>query len=296
MKPVALEVFMVTDSGVSQSRRKRIVDGLSQNDGFPQIMGIINVTSDSFFEGSRSLSSEDAIERALAMWGSGATWVDIGGESTRPGAAPVDEESEIQRVVPVIKALRKANPDGLISIDTRHASVAHEALKAGADMVNDVSGLRDKAMIDTVLEWEAGICIMHMQGEPGTMQSKPHYVNCVEEVSAYLADQRNRLIEQGHPKELICIDPGIGFGKDHAHNLALLQAGKRIGEDASVSILWGVSRKRIVGHLTGHEHADDRLAGTLGIAAVAVARGINLLRVHDVQEHVDLFLAMKPFD
>jgi dihydropteroate synthase len=296
MKPVALEVFMVTDSGVSQSRRKRIVDGLKQNDGFPHIMGIINVTSDSFYEGSRSLSSEDAIERALAMWASGATWVDIGGESTRPGAARVDEESEIQRVVPVIKALRKANPEGLISIDTRHASVAREGLKAGADMVNDVSGLRDKAMIETVLEWEAAICIMHMQGEPGTMQTKPQYVNCVEEVSTYLANQRSQLIKQGHPKELICIDPGIGFGKEHVHNLSLLQAGKSIGEDASVSILWGVSRKRIVGHLTGHEHADDRLAGTLGLAAVAVARGINLLRVHDVQEHVDLFLAMKPFD
>ena len=284
MKPVALEVFMVTDSGVSQSRRKRIVDGLKQNDGFPHIMGIINVTSDSFYEGSRSLSSEEAIERALAMWASGATWVDIGGESTRPGAARV------------IKALRKANPDGLISIDTRHASVARAGLKAGADMVNDVSGLRDKAMIETVLEWGAAICIMHMQGEPGTMQTKPQYVNCVEEVSTYLANKRSQLIKKGHPEELICIDPGIGFGKEHDHNLSLLQAGKSIGEDASVSILWGVSRKRIVGHLTGHEHADDRLAGTLGLAAVAVTSGINLLRVHDVQEHVDLFLTMKPFN
>ena len=296
MKPVALEVLMVTDSGVSHPRRKRIIEGLKQNQGFPQIMGIINVTSDSFFEGSRALSPEDAVERALAMWASGATWVDIGGESTRPGAEPVDEEEEILRVVPVIRALKMANPDGLISIDTRHASVAHEALKAGADMVNDVSGLGDKAMIETVLEWKAAICIMHMQGEPGTMQSKPHYENCVEEVRTYLANQCNLLTDQGHPKELICIDPGIGFGKDHGHNISLLKAGRAIGEDPSMSVLWGVSRKRIVGHLTGHEHADNRLAGTLGIAAVAASLGINILRVHDVQEHVDLFSTMMPFD
>lgn len=287
---------MVTDSGVSEPRRKRIIEGLKQNHGFPHIMGIINVTSDSFFEGSRALSQEDAVERALAMWASGATWVDIGGESTRPGAEPVDQETEIERVVPVIRALKKANPEGLISIDTRHALVAHEALKAGADMINDVSGLRDKAMIETVLEWKAAICIMHMQGEPGTMQSKPHYVNCVEEVSTYLTKQCNLLTEKGHSKELICIDPGIGFGKDHDHNIALLQAGRTIGEDPKVSILWGVSRKRIVGHLTGQEHADDRLAGTLGLAAVAASHGINILRVHDVQEHVDLFSTMKPFD
>ena len=287
---------MVTDSGVSQPRRKRIIEGLKQNQGFPHIMGIINVTSDSFFEGSRALSPEDAVKRALAMWASGATWVDIGGESTRPGAEPVDDATEIQRVVPVIEALKSANPEGLISVDTRHASVAHEALKAGADMVNDVSGLRDKAMIDTVLEWKAAICIMHMQGEPGTMQAKPHYVNCVEEVSTYLTNQCNLLTAQGHPKELICIDPGIGFGKDHGHNIALLQAGKTIAEDPSVSVLWGVSRKRIVGHLTGHDHADERLAGTLGLAAVAASHGIDILRVHDVQEHVDLFSTMKPFD
>ena len=286
---------MVTNSQVSQLRRKQILKGLKKTQGIPHIMGIINVTTDSFFAGSRSLLPENAIKEALEMWDCGATWVDIGGESTRPGAEPVDEETETKRVVPVIRALRKAKPEGLISVDTRHASVAKEALLAGADMVNDVSGLRDQAMLETVAHWGAAVCIMHMQGEPGTMQKQPHYEDCVNEVRGYLGKQAALLIERGHPQELITIDPGIGFGKTHEHNIALLNAGRTIASQGSSSILWGVSRKRIIGHLTQQEHADERLYGTLGIAAVAVSKGVDILRVHDVKAHIDLFAAMKPF-
>ena len=286
---------MVTDSRVSQPRRKQILKGLKQTQGIPHIMGIINVTNDSFFEGSRALLAENAIQRGIEMWELGATWVDIGGESTRPGAEPVDEETESGRVVPVIQALRKANPQGLISVDTRHASVADKALLAGADMVNDVSGLRDPAMLETVVKWGSSVCIMHMQGEPGTMQKEPHYENCVEEVRDYLDKQSAQLTQLDHPREMIALDPGIGFGKNHEHNIALLDAGRAIASQPASTVLWGVSRKRIIGHLTHQEHADDRLYGTLGIAAIAALKGIDILRVHDVQAHIDLLAAMRPF-
>ena len=233
----------------------------------------------------------EAVQKGIAMWEAGATWVDVGGESTRPGADPVDEATELQRVIPVIEGLREARPDGLISIDTRHASVARQALKAGADMVNDVSGLRDPEMVEVVLEAGCAVCVMHMQGEPGTMQAKPSYVDVNEEVAAMLEQVKKLLVERGHPAELISLDPGIGFGKSQEHNLFLLRAGKNLLKSEG-SLLWGVSRKSIVGHLTGRQDPKDRLAGTLGLAAVAHQMQIDILRVHDVAEHVDLFNAM----
>lgn len=139
------------------------------------------------------------------------------------------------------------------------------------------------------------MCIMHMQGEPGTMQNEPHYEDCVKEVSASLEGMRERLIERGHPAELIVLDPGIGFGKTQAHNLELLNAGKSIASNVETPVLWGVSRKSIVGHLTGRERAEDRLSGTLGLAAVAQRLGVDILRVHDVEAHIDLFNALEPF-
>tara|TARA_B100001287_G_scaffold45650_1_gene34671 strand:+ start:1487 stop:2284 length:798 start_codon:yes stop_codon:yes gene_type:complete len=256
----------------------------------PKIMGIINATDDSFFEGSRMMDSE-AVQKGIAMWEAGATWVDVGGESTRPGADPVDEATELQRVIPVIEGLREARPDGLISIDTRHASVARQALKAGADMVNDVSGLRDPEMVEVVLEAGCAVCVMHMQGEPGTMQANPSYGDVNEEVAAMLEQVKKLLVGRGHPAELISLDPGIGFGKSQEHNLSLLRAGKNLLKSEG-SLLWGVSRKSIVGHLTDRQDPKDRLAGTLGLAAVAHQMQIDILRVHDVAEHVDLFNAM----
>ena len=280
---------MASDFRLPTDRRTLVAEGM-RFALHPKIMGIINATDDSFFEGSRMMNSE-AVQKGIAMWEAGATWVDVGGESTRPGAEPVDEATELQRVIPVIEGLREARPDGLISIDTRHASVARQALKAGADMVNDVSGLRDPEMVEVVLEAGCAVCVMHMQGEPGTMQAKPSYVDVNEEVAAMLEQVKKLLVERGHPAELISLDPGIGFGKSQEHNLSLLRAGKNLLKSEG-SLLWGVSRKSIVGHLTGRQDPKDRLAGTLGLAAVAHQMQIDILRVHDVAEHVDLFNAM----
>ena len=280
---------MASDFRLPTDRRTLVVEGM-RFALHPKIMGIINATDDSFFEGSRMMDSE-AVQKGIAMWEAGATWVDVGGESTRPGAEPVDEATELQRVIPVIEGLREARPDGLISIDTRHASVARQALKAGADMVNDVSGLRDPEMVEVVLEAGCAVCVMHMQGEPGTMQAKPSYVDVNEEVAAMLEQVKKLLVERGHPAELISLDPGIGFGKSQEHNLLLLRAGKNLLKSEG-SLLWGVSRKSIVGHLTGRQDPKDRLAGTLGLAAVAHQMQIDILRVHDVAEHVELFNAM----
>ena len=254
-------------------------------------MGIVNATDDSFYAGSRSMDNE-AVANGLAMWDAGATWVDVGGESTRPGAAPVDIDTEVRRVLPVIQGLRAARPDGLISIDTRHAEVAKAALAAGADMVNDVSGLRDPAMLDTVLASGCAVCVMHMQGDPGSMQKNPVYADVVGEVSQALEHVKEQLIEHGHPEDLIVLDPGIGFGKTQRHNIDLLRAGKGLMKSKG-PLLWGVSRKSIVGHLTGQQDPADRLYGTLGLAAVAFEAGVDVVRVHDVGPHHDLFTAMQ---
>ena len=254
-------------------------------------MGIVNATDDSFYAGSRSMDNE-AVANGLAMWDAGATWVDVGGESTRPGAAPVDIDTEVRRVLPVIQGLRAARPDGLISIDTRHAEVAKAALAAGADMVNDVSGLRDPAMLDTVLASGCAVCVMHMQGDPGSMQKNPVYTDVVGEVSLALEHVKEQLIKHGHPEDLIVLDPGIGFGKTQRHNIDLLRAGKGLMKSKG-PLLWGVSRKSIVGHLTGQQDPADRLYGTLGLAAVAFEAGVDVVRVHDVGPHHDLFTAMQ---
>ena len=281
---------MASDFGDSTLRRALLAKALVGADG-PNIMGIVNATDDSFFAGSRSMDNE-AVAKGLAMWDNGATWVDVGGESTRPGAAPVDTETELGRVLPVIEGLRSARPNGLISIDTRHAVVARAALAAGADMVNDVSGLRDPDMVNLVLEAGCAVCIMHMQGEPGTMQENPSYDDVVDEVGTSLEAVKHELISRGHPNELIVVDPGIGFGKTQTHNIDLLKAGRGLLKSEG-PLLWGVSRKSIVGHLTGQGEAAHRLHGTLGLAAVAMNEGIDLVRVHDVEAHHDLFNAMR---
>lgn len=284
---------MPSDFEAHAARRADLANHL-QADGAPLIMGIINVTEDSFYVGSRA-DEHEAVTRGLAMWDAGATWVDVGGESTRPGASPVSIIEELERVVPVIQTLRKRRPAGLISIDTRHHEVARAALEAGADMVNDVSGLRDPKMRDLVVETGCAVCVMHMQGEPGNMQSDPTYGDCVEEVTAFLHDTQRSLVERGHPAELICLDPGIGFGKTQDHNIELLRAGRSLAVGNEGGLLWGVSRKSIVGHLTGQTNPDDRLSGTLGLATVAFHLGIDLVRVHDVREHADLFAILETF-
>ena len=263
-------------------------------EGLPRVMGILNVTPDSFHADSR-VTGRQAVERGVAMFEHGATWVDVGGESTRPGADAVSVDEECARVIPVILGLKQARPDGLVSIDTRHAAVAQAALEAGADMVNDVSGLRDPAMMGVVLEAGAAVCIMHMLGTPKTMQHDIQYNNVVNDVHEALFTTAKELVSRGHPAELICLDPGIGFGKEQHHNLALLEHGARLSDGGRWSVLWGVSRKSVVGHLTGHTNAADRLPGSLGLAALACLRGVGVLRVHDVAPHRDLLNALRPF-
>ena len=275
--------------GPNSDRQERIAGALRRPEGGScHIMGVLNITPDSFHEQSRMTTTEEAIQTGLAMWQSGAVWLDVGGESTRPGAALVTATEEQQRVIPVIEGLRKANSDGFISVDTRRASVARAAIKAGADLINDVSGLRDSAMVDVVLESGCGVCIMHMQGTPTTMQKGPSYTKCAEEVSHQLLETARALKTAGHPIELIALDPGIGFGKNLDHNIELLQHPDLMRGIEGFAVLWGVSRKSMIGAITGKENPGDRLAGTLGVAAVAHYEGVDLLRVHDVTEHADL--------
>ena len=259
-------------------------------------MGILNITPDSFHEASRKSTVESAVQSGLKMWDVGATWIDIGGESTRPNAEPVSIEEELNRVIPVIETLRSAHSEGLISIDTRRPQVAKAALEAGADIINDVSGLRDPEMVNVVLESGCGVCIMHMQGTPQTMQEKPEYQDCALEVSTQLLETARALVAAGHPPECIALDPGIGFGKTLEHNLELLQRHELLRGDEGFAILWGVSRKSIVGQLTGHSDPADRLSGTLALAAFAFHEGIDIVRVHDVQEHIDLFKVLNVVD
>jgi len=254
--------------------------------GRPKIMGIVNVTPDSFHKNSRKDYSS-AVSAALEMWKSGAQWVDIGGESTRPGSLEVSTEDELKRVIPVINELKKKMPTGLISIDTKKPEVAKEAIIAGAMMINDVSGLRNKEMFELVLSEKIPVCIMHMQNNPESMQVSPNYEDCVEEVSTILFSKADELIENGFPENLIIIDPGIGFGKLSYHNLDLLRGTQKLKRNC-FSVMNGVSRKSIIGHLTNQNDTSNRLAGTLGASAFGQMNGIDILRVHDVKEHVDL--------
>lgn len=257
------------------------------NGNRPLLMGILNITPDSFYDESR-YSADEAVKKAMMMIEQGADWIDIGGESTRPGASSVSIEEEINRVIPVIKQLREIDDKVMISIDTRNHRVARLALENGANMVNDVSGLRDKQMIDLVIEARCAVCIMHMNGEPGNMQKNPTYHDVVEEVATYLDQQACRLIDRGLPKELILIDPGIGFGKTQQHNILLMKSAKRF-QKLGYGLLWGVSRKSVIGHITGKENASERLSGTLASSLFAAEVGVDILRVHDIDEHNDLF-------
>ncbi len=288
---------MGDDLAPSSLHRNRISEGLYRKETDAcHVMGILNVTPDSFHEESRKTTVDSAVKAGLEMWKLGATWVDVGGESTRPNAEPVSIEEELNRVVPVIKALRSADAGGLISIDTRRPQVARAALDAGADIINDVSGLRDPEMVNLILETGCGVCIMHMQGTPQTMQQKPEYDDCALEVSIQLLETARGLVAAGHPPECIALDPGIGFGKTHQHNLELLQRHELLRGNEGFAVLWGVSRKSIVGHITGHSDSADRLAGTLALASFAYFEGIDIVRVHDVQEHIDLFKVLNAVD
>jgi dihydropteroate synthase len=277
--------------------QSRILAGLHRDEAEScHVMGILNITPDSFHEESRQSKLEDAVKTGLRMWQQGATWVDVGGESTRPNADPVSVEQELERVIPVISALRAANSEGLISIDTRRPQVAQAALDAGADLINDVSGLRDPEMVKIILDSGCGVCIMHMQGTPQTMQRQPTYEDCAKEVSSQLLETARGLVAAGHPVGCIALDPGIGFGKTFEHNIELLQRHELFRGIEGFAVLWGVSRKSIIGQLTGHSNPSERLSGTLAVASLAHFEHIDVVRVHDVQEHIDLFNVLNALD
>ena len=264
-----------------------------REDGFPRIMGVVNVTPDSFHQRSRSSNSDHAVEAAIKMASEGADWIDIGGESTRPGATPVTIDDELSRVIPAIEAIRSQLPEICISIDTRRSEVAMQALNSGADMVNDVSAISDPEMLSVVSEHDCPVCIMHMQGLPENMQDNPSYDDVVREVRGYLGKVAGLLMDEGVKPGQIVADPGIGFGKTLDHNIALLSSGRSIVPDDRMNLMWGVSRKSMFLDLLGRKDSEDRLAGTLGIAAISPEKEVDIIRVHDVAEHSDTFAAMK---
>ena len=264
-----------------------------REDGFPRIMGVVNVTPDSFHARSRSSDINHAVETAMKMASEGADWIDIGGESTRPGASPVTIEDELSRVIPAIEAIRSQLPDVCIAIDSRRSEVARQALNSGADMVNDVSAMSEPVMLSVVSEHDCPVCIMHMRGLPENMQDDPSYDDVVREVRGYLGKVAGLLMDEGVKPSQIIADPGIGFGKTLEHNIALLSSGRSIVPDERMSLMWGVSRKSMFLDLLGREDSEDRLAGTLGVAAISPEKEVDIIRVHDVAEHSDSFKAMK---
>ncbi len=245
------------------------------------IMGILNCTPDSFSDGGRFGSSTQAVTHGIRMAHEGADIIDVGGESSRPGAEPVSAQNEIRRVVPVIQGLKNHLPDTLISIDTSKALVAAAALEAGADLVNDITAGADTAMLATVASYGAGIVLMHMRGQPRTMQENTTYTNVTAEVHAFLALRAEQAIDAGIPRDLVWIDPGIGFGKDDPANVRLLADLPNLAALGHPIVL-GVSRKSMIGRLTGAE-VDDRLPGSLAALTPTIGLPRVIVRVHDLR-------------
>jgi dihydropteroate synthase len=259
------------------------------------IMGILNVTPDSFSDGGKFYSIQSAVDQAKRLEDQGAAILDLGGESTRPYSESVPQDEELRRVTEVLEKLQ-GKLSIPISIDTKKAVVASAAMQLGASIINDVSGLEsDPAMVDVAKRTGAGICAMHMQGTPQTMQDNPLYDNVVEDILGYLKQRRKWLLDQGIEEKKICLDPGIGFGKTHEHNITLLQNAFRFHE-TSQPVLIGHSRKGFIAKLLGSKDA-NRTLGTVGVSLSLVLQKIQVLRVHDVVEHkqaIDLFLACSP--
>jgi dihydropteroate synthase len=246
------------------------------------VMGIVNVTPDSFSDGGSYSNVDDAVKHAVQMAADGADLLDVGGESTRPGSEAVSPDEEMDRVVPVVRRIADELPDVTVSVDTRKSDVARAALRAGASIVNDVSAGGDPAMFGVVAEAAAGMVLMHMKGEPKTMQDDPTYYDVVAEVRGFLGDRIEVALAAGIDLERLCVDPGIGFGKTLEHNLAILH-DIRAFHHLRVPVLVGPSRKGFIGTLIGTE-VDDRIEGTAGVVAWCAAEGVDIVRVHDVKE------------
>lgn len=250
----------------------------------PLVMGILNVTPDSFSDGGQYQHLEEALSRADQMLADGADIIDIGGESSRPGAPALALADELARVMPVLYALRDCGKP--LSIDTYKPAVMREALAAGADMINDIKGFREEGALQAVADSDCGLCIMHMQREPHTMQAAPDYGDVVAEVTAFFLQRIAAMDAAGIERSRLCIDPGFGFGKTLEHNVLLLRNMQHIQCVTGVPTLAGVSRKSMIGGLTGRA-LSDRLAGSLAAALAAATNGARVLRVHDVAETVD---------
>ncbi len=252
-----------------------------------RVMGILNVTPDSFSDGGDFSDLSTAMDRALEMVEQGADIIDLGGESTRPGAEPVSAEEEIRRTVPLIEKLR-AQSEVFISIDTMKAEVAERALDAGADIINDISAFEgDDQMAGVAAQTRAGVVLMHMKGSPQTMQDNPDYGNVVREVGTYLKSRIDFAVARNVEHDRIVVDPGIGFGKTVEHNLQLLRGLPELAE-CGCPVLVGASRKNFIGQILDRDNPTERLAGSLGVAAWAVMRGVHILRVHDVIDTCDV--------
>ncbi|MBL0029489.1 MAG: dihydropteroate synthase [Rhodanobacteraceae bacterium] len=261
-----------------------------------RIMAVLNLTPDSFSDGGRHVGLDAALAQAERLVGEGADILDVGGESTRPGAAPVSVDEEIARVVPVIEAIA-ARIDVPISIDTSKPAVMRAAVAAGAGLINDVNALRGEGALEAAAALNVSVCLMHMQGEPRTMQDAPHYDDVVGDVKRFLADRLLTCQMAGIDKKRIVIDPGFGFGKSLAHNLALLA---QLGQFASIEapLLVGLSRKQMIGTVTGRG-VSDRAAGSAAASLLAVERGARIVRVHDVaatRDALAMYAAIRPFE
>jgi len=250
----------------------------------PLVMGILNVTPDSFSDGGRFQSLEFAMSRAEEMIAEGVDMIDIGGESTRPGAPGVPLDEELRRVMPVLYALRDLGRP--LSIDTFKPAVMREAILAGVDMINDINGFRAPGALEAVADSDCGLCVMHMQGTPQSMQQNPDYSDVVGEVTDFLRERVDAMVAAGIDRERICIDPGFGFGKTVEHNFALLRNIGKIRDAVGLPVLARVSRKSMIGAITG-KPVEQRLAGNIAGALAAIAHGARIVRVHDVVETVD---------
>ena len=250
----------------------------------PLVMGVLNITPDSFSDGGRFYGLESALTQAEAMIDAGVDIIDIGGESSRPGAASISAEEELRRVLPVIFALRDCGKP--LSIDTTKSVVMREVIAAGADMINDINAFRGCNVLREIKQSDCGLCIMHMQQVPASMQAKPSYQDVVSEVTDFLRERIAECHASGIAANRICVDPGFGFGKSLDHNVALLRALRGLNAELSLPILAGLSRKSMIGTLTGRP-VDQRLAGSIAAAVIAANNGAAIIRVHDVAQTVD---------
>lgn len=256
-----------------------------------ELVGIINVTPDSFYPESRYSDKEKIVRAISHLVDMGLRIVDIGGESSRPGAEPVAYSTEIDRVVPVIEEVKSNFPDLLISVDSYHPETVEAAMNAGADILNDISGLENPKLLQMASRYQAAVIIMHMQGRPKNMQKNPHYVNVIKEVSSFLFERARKAIAGGIDKRSIVIDPGIGFGKNHEDNLELLR-NIDVFTRSGYPVLVGHSRKSFIGNILDLP-VEERLEGTLAITAYLFLKGVNFIRVHDIEQNQKIIRVLK---